>query len=89
MPDRQWGPEEYAAVAWALGAIALLAGICAVALAKFRGVADDSGNDAGESLIKFREMHSRGVLSDEEFRTIKANLAQSLRRQLKDSEEPG
>ena len=60
MPVRQWGPEDSATIAWALAALAAMAGIGALILAKFRGVADGSDNDIGESLTKFRELHSRG-----------------------------
>ena len=42
---------------------------------------------ASEWLTKFKDLHSRGELSDEEYRTIKAMLAERLQHQLKDSEE--
>ncbi len=44
---------------------------------------------ASESMSKFRESHSRGELSDEEFRTIKSTLAEQLHRELKDKGETG
>ena len=40
-------------------------------------------------LTKFREMHSRGVLSDEEFRTIKTTLTEQLQAELRDRDETG
>ena len=50
------------------------------------GAADDT-SDASKMMSNFRDLHSRGGLSDEEFRTIKTKLAAGLTR--KDSEEPG
>jgi uncharacterized membrane protein len=44
---------------------------------------------ANELLTKFREMHSRGVLSDEEFRTIKTTLTDRLQTELRDKDETG
>ncbi len=40
--------------------------------------------DAGPSdfMTNFRELHSQGDLSDEEYRTIKASLAARLQKQL-------
>jgi len=42
---------------------------------------------ASELLTKFREMHSRGVLSDEEFRTIKTTLTERLQTELEDKDK--
>jgi len=44
---------------------------------------------ASELLTKFREMHSQGVLSDEEFRTIKTALTERLQTELRDRDETG
>ncbi len=38
---------------------------------------------ASELMSKFRELHSQGGLSDEEYRTIKAMLAERLENELK------
>ena len=89
MPGESLRPEDYATMAWALGAIAAMTAIGALILSRFRGVAEKDRIEASETLTKFREMHSQGQLSDEEFRTIKAKLTAELRRELKDSEEPG
>ena len=42
-----------------------------------------------ELMSKFREMHSRGELSDAEFRTIKTTLAAKLKEELNDNGETG
>ena len=44
---------------------------------------------ASELISKFRELHSRGELSDLEFRTIKTVLAAQLQEELKDNGEKG
>ncbi|HQU45666.1 MAG TPA: hypothetical protein PK867_22825 [Pirellulales bacterium] len=40
-------------------------------------------------MTNFRELHSRGELSDDEYRTIKATLAERLQREVKDKGEEG
>lgn len=44
---------------------------------------------ATELISKFRDLHSRGELSDVEFRTIKTALATRLQAELKDNGETG
>ncbi len=44
---------------------------------------------ASDLMSKFREMHSRGELSDEEFRTIRTTLAAQIQDELNDTEETG
>ncbi len=44
---------------------------------------------AGELMAKLRESHSRGELSDEEFRTIKTKLAARLEQELRGKGETG
>ncbi len=44
---------------------------------------------ASELMSKFRDLHSRGELSDEEFRTIKTTLAAQLQDELKGNGETG
>lgn len=49
---------------------------------------DRSGDDrmsANDLLTKYREMHSRGDITDAEFRTIKTALKDKLERELSDS----
>jgi hypothetical protein len=43
---------------------------------------------ANEWLTKFKELHAQGELSDEEYRTIKAMLAERLQRELNITDEP-
>ncbi len=72
--------------------IAILAAAATIAiyvLRKLRGEIVQQEPPASELISKFREMHSRGKLSDEEFRTIKTTLAARLQEELKDSGEKG
>ena len=64
-------------------AIAVLTGLGAFVVSRFRGGREDDQPTASELLTKFRELHEQGELSDEEFRNIKANLAQRLEAELK------
>jgi hypothetical protein len=71
---------------------AVLAAFAAVAVCVIRKVRSDKEEEdlsASELMSKFRELHSRGVLSDAEFRTIKTSLVTRLREELKDTAETG
>jgi len=73
-------------------AAAILAVLAAVGIylaGKLRSEAVQKEPPASELLTKFREMHSRGVLSDEEFRTIKTTLTERLQKELKDHDGAG
>ncbi|HEX4128423.1 MAG TPA: SHOCT domain-containing protein [Pirellulales bacterium] len=50
---------------------------------KLRSRLHESGPSASDFMTNFRELHARGELSDEEFRTIKAKLAAKLQEQVK------
>ncbi len=54
---------------------------------KFRGAYRQSDVVDTNLLSNFRELHSRGELSDEEYRTIKAQLATKIRNQFAESEK--
>jgi uncharacterized membrane protein len=72
--------------------IALLAVLLVIAgyvLGKIRAKTVQQEPMASELLAKFSELHSRGVLSDVEFRTIKTTLAAQLQDELKSNDEKG
>lgn len=73
-------PVLQAAVFVAIGAA--LTGIAFYWVGKWRGDAEQDRPEASELLTKFRELHARGSLSDEEFRTIKTKLAAQLEQEL-------
>ena len=64
------------AVILALSALAVLA------LRRWRGSAYKAQLKPSELLTKFRELHGRGTLSDDEYRTIKTKLATRLQTEL-------
>jgi hypothetical protein len=74
------------AALWFAVIFALLA-LAVVALRRFRGSAAKGQPKASELLTKFREVHVRGGLSDDEYRTIKTKLAAQIESELKDSNQ--
>jgi hypothetical protein len=72
-----------------VAALAILVAIGIYVAGNIRAKAVQQEPPASELLTKFREMHSRGVLSDEEFRTIKTTLTERLQNELKDKGETG
>ena len=68
------------AVIFALSALAL------TAVRKWRGSASEAQLTPSELLTKFRELHGRGTLSDDEYRKIKTKLARQLDAELKDND---
>ncbi len=86
--ERLWEAGLDELIVWA----ALLGIAVAVAyyvIGKVRAAPAQREPKASELLSKFRETHSRGGLSDEEFRTIKTTLTDRLREELSDNEETG
>jgi uncharacterized membrane protein len=60
---------------------AVILGLLALAitgLRRWRGGSAKDQEDASELLTKFREVHARGGLSDDEYRTIKTKLAAQI-----------
>jgi uncharacterized membrane protein len=72
-----------------VAALAILVAIGIYLAGKIRAKAVQKEPSASELLTKFREMHSRGVLSDEEFRTIKTTLTERLQTELRDKDKTG
>ncbi len=72
-----------------LALLAVLVAVAAVVIRKIRPKPIQQEPMAGDLLLKYREMHSRGELSDTEFRTIKTKLGEQLRDELRDEGETG
>ncbi|HUY34961.1 MAG TPA: hypothetical protein VMV69_19595 [Pirellulales bacterium] len=70
-----------------VGAILLVLGLYAVS--KVREGNDEKRVGANELLSNFRELHSQGELSDDEYRTIKTMLAARVQQELKDKGDEG
>ena len=74
------------AALWFAAIFALLA-LAIVLLRSLRGGAAHDQPDASELLTKFRELHRRGGLSDDEYRTIKTKLATRIDTELNNTKE--
>ena len=75
-------------VIWAaLGGI--LIAIAVYVIGKIRAEVVQKEPQATELMSKFDDLHSKGELSDAEFRTIKTALAARLQEELKDNDETG
>jgi hypothetical protein len=75
-----------------VGLLAAIAGSIAVGIyviGRFRGGGDSDEPAASEMLTNFQELHHRGGLSDEEYRTIKSVLAERLQDELNNTDESG
>ena len=72
-----------------LAVLGALVSVLVMLVGKLRDGAGDDKLNASDMITNFRELHERGVLSDEEFRTIKAKLSAQLQSELKDTEGPG
>jgi hypothetical protein len=68
---------------------AILLAVAMYVLGKIRGQTAQQEPTASEMISKFRVLHSQGVLSDAEFRTIKSRLAAQLGDEVKDNGEKG
>ena len=85
MLDLHSHPLSSAAL-WFAAILTLLA-LAFVVARRFRGGAADDRPKANELLSKFRDLHARGGLSDDEYRTIKTKLAAELQTELNDSNQ--
>jgi len=77
-------PEEL--VLW-IAVCAILTAVAVYVIGKIRAKPVQQEPTASELMSKFRELHSRGELSDTEFRTIKTTLTAQLQNELKDSSQ--
>ena len=72
-----------------IAVIAMLATAAVFVLGKIRRKTLQQELPANELLSKLGELHSKGELSDAEFRTIKTTLAAHLQRQMEDGGKKG
>lgn len=85
---RIWGNPIVEVLLW-LGVAVLLTAVAVYFIVKLRQEALQPELSSDELLTNFHELHSQGELSDEEYRTIKAVLAERLQRELKDTGQLG
>jgi len=72
-----------------LVALIVLVAIAARVIKRIRPKPIQQELGAGELLAKYHELHSRGELSDAEFRTIRTTLARRFPNELKGEDETG
>jgi uncharacterized membrane protein len=75
----------FTAALWFAVIFALLA-LAVLVVRRFRGGAAEDRPGASDLLAKFRELHARGGLSDDEYRTIKTKLATEIEGELSNSD---
>jgi hypothetical protein len=85
MPELFRHPLSQAALLFAV-IFALLA-LAIIALRRFRGSTAEGQQPASELLTKFREIHGRGGLSDDEYRTIKTKLAAQIEAEINSNDQ--
>ena len=71
--------------------VAVVAALVAVGfyvIARVRSGVRSKSPPSSEWMTKFRDLHSQGELSDEEYRTIKAMLSERLQRELNSTDKP-
>ncbi len=73
-------PLSQAALLFA--AVFVMTAIGVKVMQRCRGSAAQDMPDSSQIMSNFRELHAQGGLSDEEFRTIKAQLAAELKAEL-------
>ena len=86
--ERAWKTGLEEAVLW-IAILAILATLAFYVIGKIRPGTVQKEPKARQWLSKFHELHSRGELSDEEFRTIKTTLETQLQDELNDNGEKG
>jgi uncharacterized membrane protein len=87
--DRFWSLKSGESLIVWLAVLAALIAVAAYFVMKIRAKAVQHEPQASELLSKFRDLHSEGELSDEEFRTIKTTLSAQLQKELSDSGKTG
>ena len=86
--ERFWPAGAEQVVLW-IAILAILVTVAFYVLGKIRPKPLQKEPTTREWLTKCREMHSKGGLSDEEFRTIESTLTPRLQDELNDNGEEG
>lgn len=84
--DRFWSLKPEWLIVW-FAVLAVLVSIAAYLLSKIRAKTLQHEPTASELLSKFRDLHSEGKLSEEEFRTIKTTLAEQLQNEINQNDK--
>jgi len=81
--------DTLAQLALGVGILIALVITGAIIVQRFRGSAADKALDANELIGNFQEMHSRGDITDADYRKIKSVLGAKLHSELKDDKDKG
>jgi uncharacterized membrane protein len=81
--------DTLAQLALGVGVLIALVIAGAVIVQRFRGSAAHMGADAAQLISNFQEMHSRGDITDADYRRIKSVLGEQLHGELKDDKDKG
>lgn len=76
-------PGQIVPLALALAALAIAVVLGGYLIGRIRAAYSQQGPTTQDLLTDFRELHSQGELSDEEFRTIKSMLSEQLAQEVK------
>ena len=87
MPDFFTTPTVQVAVAVLILCVLIAGAFCLLSILRDYTAEDHASTE--DPLANLLEMHRKGDISDEEFRTIKTNLSAKLSQELKDTEETG
>ena len=86
--DRFWSMRPEILIVW-LAVLAAMIAVAAYLILKIRAKTLQHEPETSELLSKFRDLHSQGELTDEEFRTIKTTLSAELQKELNDNGKTG
>lgn len=75
--QRELTGDMRAIVLWVAG-LAMVTAVCWYLIGKFRGSYRQSDLEPSNLMSNFRDLHSQGELTDEEYRNIKSKLATQL-----------
>jgi len=81
--------DTLAQLALGVGMLVALVIAGTIIVQRFRGGAADTALDANELFANFEEMHSRGDITDADYRKIKSVLGAKLHGELKDDKDKG
>lgn len=69
----------------ALGGFVLLVLVGTYVIQRVRAYRSEEDESTAGQMTNFRELHAQGVLSDEEYRTIKSKLSSRVRNEINDA----
>jgi uncharacterized membrane protein len=84
IPEVSWGELVF----W-IALLALLTSAAVFLVMRIRANTVQQEPAESEMMSKFRELHSKGELTDAEYRTIKTTLVAKLQEQIKDNGNTG